>query len=296
MTKISIIIPVYNVEKYLARCLDSVILQTCEDWEAVCVNDGSTDNSLQILTDYAKKDKRIKIINQINKGVSAARNSGLDNAIGEYITFMDSDDVIHPQYLALLLENADQKTISMCSFVNFNDDKELNFNNPIICNNKVSNSLDFYAVSADMKMPSCGKLFYKDIIGNYRFNENCFYSENALFNADVFNKNIQIKETNAPLYYYFKNPNSLVHKKSSIKKIMSVLLVAEIVGNKFKGHKGVYKTRVLKSLSNALKYIKDCDENLNPAFEKIKELYKNKIISYKGLSLKRKLQLFLIVN
>ena len=93
---ISVIIPVYNVEKYLARCLDSVIGQTYENLEIICVNDGSPDNSLAILNDYAAKDARIKIIDRKNGGLSAARNSGLACATGEFITFVDSDDTIAP--------------------------------------------------------------------------------------------------------------------------------------------------------------------------------------------------------
>jgi len=90
--KISVIIPVYNVENYLRQCLDSIINQTLKEIEIICINDGSTDSSKQILEEYALKDERIKIINQKNKGVSAARNTGIDAATGEYIGFVDSDD------------------------------------------------------------------------------------------------------------------------------------------------------------------------------------------------------------
>jgi glycosyltransferase involved in cell wall biosynthesis len=92
--KISLIIPVYNVEKYLAECLDSVINQTLREIEIICVNDGSTDSSSEILEQYANRDTRIKIINQVNSGLSVARNRGLDEAAGEYIQFVDSDDYI----------------------------------------------------------------------------------------------------------------------------------------------------------------------------------------------------------
>ena len=94
MNKCSIIIPVYNVEKYLPKCLDSIVNQTYKNIEIICINDGSTDNSLKILEEYAQKDERIKIINQENQGVSVARNVGIDNATGDYILFVDSDDWI----------------------------------------------------------------------------------------------------------------------------------------------------------------------------------------------------------
>ena len=100
---ISIIIPVYNVEKYLSECLDSVIAQTYQNWEAICVNDGSPDNCGAILDQYASTDPRIKVIHQENRGVSDTRNVGLKQAIGEYITFLDSDDMLYPQFLEYML-------------------------------------------------------------------------------------------------------------------------------------------------------------------------------------------------
>lgn len=122
MPAISVIIPIYNVEKYLRRCLDSVINQTFPDWEAICVNDGSPDNSAAILKEYAARDKRFKIITKENGGLSDARNAGMKKATGEYILFLDSDDTIHPQtmeftYMLAKKENAD--------VVNFRKDLKL---------------------------------------------------------------------------------------------------------------------------------------------------------------------------
>ena len=99
MPKISIIIPVYKVEAYLPACLDSVLAQTFSDWEAICVNDGSPDNCGKILSEYAQKDSRIKVITQENQGVSVARNKALENAQGKYICFLDSDDELAPTFL-----------------------------------------------------------------------------------------------------------------------------------------------------------------------------------------------------
>ena len=114
MPKVSIVIPVFNTEKYLARCLNSVLSQSMPDVEAVCVNDGSTDNSSAILQEYAAKDNRIKVISQENKGQSAARNLALRMVSGEYVFFLDSDDFIHPQTLEILLKTAQK---SGCSVV-----------------------------------------------------------------------------------------------------------------------------------------------------------------------------------
>ena len=99
MIKVSIIVPVYNTEKYLSRCLDSIINQTLKEIEIICINDGSTDKSFEILTEYAKKDKRIVIINfEQNHGVSFARNKALEIAKGHYIGFVDSDDYVDLKY------------------------------------------------------------------------------------------------------------------------------------------------------------------------------------------------------
>ncbi|MCL2390069.1 MAG: glycosyltransferase [Endomicrobia bacterium] len=112
MSKITIILPVYNTEKYLNQCLTSIQNQTFKDFECICVNDGSTDNSLSILQEYAYKDERFKIVSQSNKGLSGARNAGLRHVCGEYVSFIDSDDWVSENYLetlykAALSDNAD---------------------------------------------------------------------------------------------------------------------------------------------------------------------------------------------
>ena len=106
MVKVSVIVPVYNVEIYLADCLDSVLQQTLKDIEIICINDGSTDKSPEILAEYAKKDPRITIISQENKGLSSARNRGLEVATGEYVAFLDSDDWVDPDYYEKLYNTA----------------------------------------------------------------------------------------------------------------------------------------------------------------------------------------------
>ena len=99
MVKVSVIIPVYNVEPYLKQCMDSVVGQTLKDIEIICVDDGSTDNSLDILREYAAEDSRIQIIEQKNAGAGAARNNGMRYATGKYLSFLDSDDFFEPRML-----------------------------------------------------------------------------------------------------------------------------------------------------------------------------------------------------
>lgn len=109
MAAVSVLIPVYNVEKYLRRCLDSIISQTFTDIEIICVNDGSTDDSLKILYEYAHKDNRIKIIDKYNNGLPSARNAGLDAAKGKYVAFVDSDDYASPKMIEKLYKTAEDK-------------------------------------------------------------------------------------------------------------------------------------------------------------------------------------------
>lgn len=116
MPAISIIIPVYNVEKYLRRCLDSVLNQTFTDWTAICVNDGSPDNSDKILAEYAARDKRFIIVNKENGGLSDARNAGMSHATGEYIMYLDSDDFIHPQTMEIAYRLARRDNSDIVSF------------------------------------------------------------------------------------------------------------------------------------------------------------------------------------
>lgn len=106
MPKVSVIVPVYNVEKFLVRCLDSLVSQTLEDIEIICVNDGSTDSSADILSDYARKDNRVKVVEQVNGGLSSARNTGMKYVTGEFLGFVDSDDFVEKDFYEKLYNAA----------------------------------------------------------------------------------------------------------------------------------------------------------------------------------------------
>ena len=122
MTKVSVIIPVYNVEKYLRECLDSVINQTLSDIEIICVNDGSTDNSLAILEEYAQKDTRIKIISKRNEGAGKARQAAIKKASGEYLAFLDGDDYYKSDFVEKMYASAKKNNsdITICNISKYN--------------------------------------------------------------------------------------------------------------------------------------------------------------------------------
>ena len=122
--KVSVIIPVYNAEKYLRECLDSVIGQTLQDIEIICVDDGSTDNSLLILQEYAANDKRLKIVEQANQGAAAARNAGIAVAQGEYLAFLDADDLYYLEALQTAYVCAEKSNADVLLFeADFFDEK-----------------------------------------------------------------------------------------------------------------------------------------------------------------------------
>lgn len=109
---VSIIIPIYNVESYLAQCLDSILGQSYKNIEVICIDDGSTDSSGAIAQQYANKDPRVRIITQANAGQSAARNRGLEQASGEYVAFIDSDDYIDREFIKELVEHSSSTTLA----------------------------------------------------------------------------------------------------------------------------------------------------------------------------------------
>lgn len=123
MCKVSVIVPVYNVEKYLKQCLDSLIAQTLKEIEIICVDDGSTDLSLNMIYEYQKHDDRFKIIHQENQGLSSARNAGLKEATGDFIYFCDSDDYIHPSAMEICYFTAKRENVDVLSFnyISFKD-------------------------------------------------------------------------------------------------------------------------------------------------------------------------------
>ncbi len=177
---VSVIIPIYNVQDYLAECLESVIHQTYTHLEIILINDGSSDASGEIARDFAKRDSRIIYFEQENKGQSVARNIGLDNANGAYICFMDSDDWIDKEYINELVTHLDKSDITLNFNVIFefgNDSRRFNRTNTLkgthLLNKKNICRLDFFV---------CNAIFYKSIIDTYRlrFLENKI-CEDALF-------------------------------------------------------------------------------------------------------------------
>ena len=191
--KVSIIIPIYNVESFLKECLNSVISQTLKDIEIILVDDGSTDSSLSICQEYAKRDSRITVLTQKNKGAGAARNKGLELARGKYLSFLDADDFFTPKLLARLFETAESRNsdIVVCDKMSYN--------------NKTNKIEDIQWAINKQYIPQKEVFNYKDF-PNYIFN--CFqnWAWNKLFNTQFIKENnIKFQEIKRTNDLYFTN-------------------------------------------------------------------------------------------
>lgn len=231
MNKISIIVPIFNSKKYLDRCIQSIINQTYKEIEIVLVNDGSEDNSLEICSQYMKKDNRIKIVSQKNCGLSSARNTGLKNATGNYIMFVDSDDWIDRSICEKLLKESlnNDCDIVFCSYVECYTNKSI-FKNiietdkPSVVYNKeetktyllrrtiglITTEL-YFPKDMDTIVSAGGKLYKKELISNIFFVDTKeIGTEDILFNIEVLGKAKKSCYLNENLYNYWRsNDDSL---------------------------------------------------------------------------------------
>ena len=225
MDKISIIIPVYNVETYIHKCIGSVLAQTYRNIEVILVDDGSPDNSGIICDEYAKKDKRVSVIHKKNGGLSDARNAGIDAATGDYIVFVDSDDYIAPDMIEKLYEtqkrnNAD---ITVCGY-RWVDKEGKNLKsfhmNSMVCsgreilNEYLVNNINEWLVL----VVACNKLFKRSLFDEIRFpygklHEDSFVVHELLYTANT----VAVIEDEC--YFYFQNEESIVGKKYTYKRL-----------------------------------------------------------------------------
>lgn len=206
--KISIVVPVYNVESYLKRCLDSIQNQTFQAWECILIDDGSKDNSGKICDDYSIRDKRFRVIHQNNKGVSSARNAGLENAKGKYIGFVDSDDWIEPNMYEYLYNDAieTQADVCICGFIgqNYKRVKKMYRTKKALILLFTPNRIGGFSFL---------RLIAAEKIKQVRFDENVPYMEDKKFFYDVFKLCSTVYWDNEPLYHYEKREDSVTGKK-----------------------------------------------------------------------------------
>ncbi len=230
--KISVVIPVYNTEKYLESCLESLINQTLKDIEIICVNDGSTDGSTKILQNFAKKDERIKIISQENKGQSVARNAGIKSAKGEYIGFLDSDDWADSTMFERLYQNAKNfdADISMCSVTTFNQKTGFyNNSDPYMTMNlfpqpfekRAFTPKETYNFIFRICVMPWNKIYKKNFLKTHKilFKEGLNFEDNVFFYETFFQaKKICITKENL-VFYRLNSETSYTFGKQDFKKL-----------------------------------------------------------------------------
>lgn len=212
---ISVIVPVFNVEKYLERCVETIVNQTYKNLEIILVNDGSTDNSGELCDELAKKDNRIKVVHKENGGLSDARNTGERESTGEYIIFIDSDDYIHHEmlntlYTQIVEKNAD---VSICGVMNVYSNSETpqcsDINMDFVCDKE--GFLKEYLIGEKIPGSICNKLLKKSIADKLEFPVGKIY-EDAFYHYDLINYADKYAVSTKPYYYYFHRGDSITTK------------------------------------------------------------------------------------
>lgn len=219
MPKVSVIIPVYNVEAYLRQCLDSVVNQTLREIEIVCVDDGSTDGSAAILEEYAAKVVRIKIIKQKNAGVNVARKEGLKLATGEWITFCDADDWLEQDAIAEMVNVAKQEDADCVCCGMLRDWRN---------GTSVFRPFDEMGPS-DTYNAVVNKLFKRNLLENLMMDESVSLGEDLMVSAQAMAKAKKIAVLKKGFYHYCENSSSMTHVQNGRKRVENLARVGEIL-------------------------------------------------------------------
>lgn len=250
---ISIIVPVHNSEKYISKCLGSIMAQTYNQIEIICIDDGSDDNSLGILQEFANKDRRVKVHTQAHKGTGSARNNGLNNACGSFIGFVDSDDWIEPE----TYEKAISKMVGDIDIVTWGaniSDLNSNLSQQVIEYTELlynSNLEGKHKVTDDLIFKSCpsvsNKLFRKSHIDKYNiyFPEGLFFEDMEFFYKYILHSN-NIYYINEKLYNYIQRSGSTMHQfQSKEHKEYYSLMIFDNIYNYYKQNSGLEKYKIL---------------------------------------------------
>ena len=276
MTKISVIIPVYNTEKYLKECLESIINQTLTDIEIICINDGSTDNSLDILNSYANSDKRIKVFSQKNQGQGTARNYGMKIATGDYIHFMDSDDILELNTFEDSYRICEEKNLDFIFFklTNYDDEKEKYYNDEHYTMSKlhekvgdtIFNYKDLDDLIFNIAVMPCNKLYNHDFIKKFdiKFPENLIFEDNIFFWNVLLNaKRVLFHDK----YLYTRRRHGSSTIGSGSKKFIDTIKINNLIIDTFKNY-GLFEQYKNKLYNRKV-------STIYTRFTQIKEEFKN---------------------
>ena len=249
---LSIIVPAFNIENYISRCLENLINQNYKNIEIIVVNDGSKDKTGEIIDGYAQKDSRIKAIHKKNEGVSIARNTGIDIAKGDYIGFVDGDDTVDEEMFEVLIENAVKYSadISHCGYkMVFPSRIDYYYNTEnIIIQNNYDGLKDL--LKADRIEPGLWNKIYKvSLFDDIRLNPNIKYNEDLLANFYLFKKSTKSVFYDKCMYNYMIRKGSAATKKISKNKILDPILVMEEIKNSLENKSDLYKIVYRRYLS-----------------------------------------------
>lgn len=286
--KISFIVPVFNCEKYIKKCISSIINQEISSYEIIAINDGSTDNSLKILKKMQERCSRLKVIDQENHGVSYARNVGLKEASGEYIIFVDSDDFLEENSLSdinNILEKYDYPDIIKFSYnmINKFNKKIYTYsikNDFIIKKDDYEKNIFPYIFNTYDLSGVWATAFSKKIIDEIRFEEDIKYGEDMLFMNNILKKSNTIVFLSTSVYNYFENVDSATNKidiNKSIKQIDDNIEVFEQVNKLFKlKQEKIIKDRVSKLIR--YKAVFFANSNYKKYKKNLEKLLENKVV------------------
>lgn len=304
--RISVVIPVYNLEKYLERCLDSVINQTYHNLEIIIVNDGSSDGSKKIIDSYASRDSRIITIHKENSGVSAARNMGLNIATGDYIGFVDGDDIIELNMYEILARNAVEHNadISHCGYQLVKPNEVIYYHNTKekIVMDRLQGIKELI-VATKVEPGTVNKIFKSSVVKNIRMDSKIKYNEDYLFNIEAFDKAKKSVFEDLPLYHYMLRKGSAVTSNVNVKKFTDPLRVNHMVTELYKDNKDIYPYAVSREVNtNIITYRSLSSASKNDS-SNVKKQIKDTLKSYKAvinnrsiISKKLRLQAQCIVN
>lgn len=257
--KISVIVPVFNAEKYLHQCIDSILLQSYTDFELLLIDDGSTDKSGEICDEYASKDDRVRVFHKENGGVSSARNLGLDNARGEWVTFVDSDDYLLDNALDILTDDKREDLI-ICSYQAFLSQQYTHSN---VQNDEVLNTIPAIKEYCKRNLHTVlrspwGKFFKRNIIEVLRFDEGMRVGEDHLFNMEYL---LRVKSCRvvSNMVYAYRDYEIQFFSKYKLKVVESISIIEKLLAAYDK--LGIYSLNFKKWIF--LNYRELCREELD---------------------------------
>lgn len=229
--KVSLIVPMYNVAKYIKTCIDSILTQSYKNLELILVDDGSPDNSGKIADQYAVKDGRVKVIHKQNAGVSAARNTGIDAATGDYICFVDGDDYVMPNYVELLLklcvDNGAEVAYTIDMFTTFHKEQVSNHYSQIISSEDATENILCYKVPIGVY----SKMFKRSFLNEHklRFLEDVYIGEGFNFNTACFQRANKVVISSEKIYFYRRDNDASAMTSFKEAKCLMALKAIDII-------------------------------------------------------------------